>query len=249
MKFPFLKEALSNVVSKPSTVLFPAVNVDAKPDYRGRIAYDAEKCVNCGNCIKVCSPGAITRTYEDVEGGQKITYEFDLTSCTFCGMCQDFCEEKAIHLTTDYHMVAENARDLVTRGTRFKEATKGKLTVADGCIYCGLCARNCPQDAITVNRQEKTWTVDHDKCVQCGICIGKCPKKVLSFAEPAPEGVVWEADKCIYCTICDKKCPNGAIKVDRKEKTWEINRDECVGCGICVKACPKDALAMGPIEE
>ena len=91
--------------------------------------------------------------------------------------------------------------------------------------------------------------MDHDKCVQCGICIGKCPKKVLSFAEPAPEGVVWDAEKCIYCTICDKKCPNGAIKVDRKEKTWEINRDECVGCGICVKACPKDALAMGPIEE
>ena len=79
MKFPFLKEALSNVVSKPSTVRFPAVNVDAKPDYRGRIAYDPEKCVNCGSCIKVCSPQAITRTYEDVEGGQKITYEFDLT--------------------------------------------------------------------------------------------------------------------------------------------------------------------------
>ena len=86
-------------------------------------------------------------------------------------------------------------------------------------------------------------------CKGCGYCIKYCPKKVLSFAEPAPEGVVWEAEKCVYCTLCDKKCPNGAIKVDRKEKIWEINRDDCVGCGICVKACPKDALAMGPIEE
>ena len=80
MKLPFLKEAVSNLFSKPSTVEFPKVSSEAKPNYRGRIAYDPEKCVNCGMCIKVCSPAAITRTTEDVEGGEKITYEFDLTS-------------------------------------------------------------------------------------------------------------------------------------------------------------------------
>lgn len=54
MIFPFLKEAVWNLFSKPSTVQFPKVNVDAKPNYRGRIAYDPEKCVNCGLCMGKC---------------------------------------------------------------------------------------------------------------------------------------------------------------------------------------------------
>ena len=155
MNFPFLKEAFFNLFSKPATVQFPKVNVDAKPGYRGRISYDAEKCVNCGMCIKVCSPGAITRVKEPVEGGDKITYTFDLISCTFCAMCQDFCSTKAIKLTEDYHMVACDSKDLVTTGSRIKQKPNGKLTCGDACVFCGLCMRNCPEGAIQVVRAEK----------------------------------------------------------------------------------------------
>jgi NADH-quinone oxidoreductase subunit I len=245
--FPFLKEALSNLFSKPSTVNFPKVNVEAMPKYRGRIAYDAEKCVNCGMCIKVCSPGAIERFSEEVEGGENITYEFDLTSCTFCGMCQDFCAEKAIELTGDYHMVATDPLDLITRGTKFKKKILGSLAITEDCIYCGLCARNCPESAITVDRASKSWSVDEEKCVKCGLCIGKCPKKCLDFQVVEEEVVLGEG--CVYCTLCAKKCPAEAIKVDRANKTWEIDREACTKCGNCVKACPKKALSMGCVSE
>ncbi|MBQ8506902.1 MAG: 4Fe-4S binding protein [Clostridia bacterium] len=181
MNFPFLKEAIFNLFSKPSTVKFPKVDVQAKPGYRGRLSYDPEKCLNCGMCIRVCSPGSITRTVEKVPEGDKITYTFDHTSCTFCAMCQDFCSSKAITLTTDYHMVACDKHELITVGTRIKKKPKGKLTCGDACVYCGLCARNCPESAITVVRAEKSWAVDAGKCAQCGICIEKCPKKCLSF--------------------------------------------------------------------
>lgn len=183
--FPFLKNAVSNLFSKPSTYPFPQRDRPAKPNYRGRIAYDAEKCINCGRCSRVCSPGAITRIYENVEGGTNITYEFDLTSCTFCGMCQDFCDEGAIRLTEDYHMVATDHRDLVTRGTRFKAKLPDLYCDRAKCILCGSCARNCPQTAITVDRKAKVWEVDYAKCIQCGICVGKCPPKIkaLSFGE------------------------------------------------------------------
>jgi formate hydrogenlyase subunit 6/NADH:ubiquinone oxidoreductase subunit I len=249
MILPFLREASKNLFSKPSTEAFPAAPAPAKPNYRGRISYDPEKCVNCGMCKKVCSPAAITTEIEEVEGGQKITYHFDLTSCTFCGTCQDFCDEKAIVLTDDYLMVAENKEDLIVSGSRIKPVVKGKLTCdTTNCIYCGLCARNCPEEAITVDRATKSWTVDHDKCIQCGKCISKCPKKVLSFAEPAPEGVIF-GEGCVYCGICAKKCPVSAITVDRATKSWTIDRDTCIKCGQCVKNCPKKALSMGPIEE
>ena len=244
--FPFLKEAICNLFSKPSTVNFPAVNVEAKPNYRGRIAYYPDKCVNCGMCIKVCAPDAITRTSEEVEGGEKITYEFDLTSCTFCGTCQDFCSEKAIELTGDYHMVATDPADLIVRGERIKEKVKGKLAITDACIYCGLCAKNCPEGAITVDRANKSWVVDEEKCVKCGLCIGKCPKKCLDFAE-VTEGVVC-SDSCVYCTLCAKKCPSEAITVDRAAKTWEIDREKCTLCGVCVSACPKKSLSIGDIN-
>lgn len=121
MNFPFLPVAIRNLFSKPSTVPFPKVNVDAKPNYRGRIAYDATKCIGCGLCMKVCSPSAIEKAVEEVENGQNITLTFNLTSCTFCGTCADFCAKKAITLTDDYHMVATDVKDLMVTGTFFKE--------------------------------------------------------------------------------------------------------------------------------
>jgi len=248
MMFPFLKESLGNLFKKPSTENFPAKPVAAKPNYRGRISYDPDKCVNCGMCMKVCSPSSITREVEDVEGGQKITYHFNLTSCTFCAMCQDFCNEKAIKLTEDYLMFAQDPKELVVTGSKIKKAVQGKLTCGDACVFCGLCARNCPQGAITVDRASKTWKVDEEKCVKCGICIGKCPKKVLAFEEPKKEGVV-VGDACVYCTLCAKKCPVNAITVDRANKTWSIDRETCINCGNCIKSCPKKALSIGPIED
>lgn len=181
MKFPFAKEALKNLFSKPSTVLYPKVPVEAKEGYRGRIKYDAEKCVNCGLCIKVCSPEAITRIKEDVEEGEKITYEFDLTSCTFCGTCADFCSKDAIEMTGDYHMVATEHKDLIVSGSKIKAKPKGYPVCNDGCVYCTLCAKVCPAGAIEVDRAAKTWKLEKPKCVQCGICVTKCPKKCLEM--------------------------------------------------------------------
>ncbi len=247
--FPFAKKALSNLFHKPSTVRFPEVEVQAKPAYRGRIVYDAEKCVNCGMCIKVCSPGAITRTVEEVEGGEKITYDINLTSCTFCGTCQDFCGTKAISLSDDYHMVAEDPKDLIVTGSRIRKKVAGRVTLDKAnCVYCGLCARNCPENAITVDRATKSWTINYDDCVQCGHCIDKCPKKALSFQEPKAQGVVNGGD-CVFCTLCSKKCPVGALTVDRAAKTWEIDRSVCIRCGLCVSSCPKKTLSLSEVDE
>ena len=46
-----------------------------------------------------------------------------------------------------------------------------------GCIGCGICVKNCPQNAITV--ENFVANIDQDKCIGCGICMEKCPKKVI----------------------------------------------------------------------
>ena len=58
--------------------------------------------------------------------------------------------------------------------------------VNENCIYCGLCARNCPVSAITVNRAEKHWEVNKSACILCGTCESKCPKQAITLKKGLP---------------------------------------------------------------
>lgn len=209
MDFPFVKVALGNLFKDTSCEMYPVNAKEAAPNYRGRIVYDPTKCINCGMCERVCAGGAISRTVEPTEEGDKITMSFNLGSCTFCRMCADFCARKAIELTGDYHMAVTNENDLIVSGTFIKKKPAPKAAPAakpaapaapaaaapaaevkprdDGkpvndpskCVYCTLCAKKCPAGAIEVDRAAKTWTLDEDKCVACGTCAATCPKKCI----------------------------------------------------------------------
>lgn len=204
MDLPFIKVALGQLFSKPSCNMYPAVDSPAAPGYRGRIVYHADRCIGCGMCERVCSGNAITRTIEHLpeDQGDKVTLTFNLGSCTFCATCADFCSTHSIELTGDYHMVATKEEDLLVTGSFIKAPPKKKAAPAkadepapacavapreDGkpvndpsrCVYCTLCAKKCPAGALTVDRANKTWTLDEDKCVACGTCAEACPKNCI----------------------------------------------------------------------
>ena len=46
------------------------------------------------------------------------------------------------------------------------------------CIGCGLCAKNCPADAIS-GEKKKPFSIDPSKCVKCGVCMSKCKKEAV----------------------------------------------------------------------
>jgi ech hydrogenase subunit F len=60
--------------------------------------------------------------------------------------------------------------------------TRGKIDIEiSECIFCGMCEKRCPTDAIKVDREQKQWTIERLRCIQCGYCVEVCPKKCLSM--------------------------------------------------------------------
>lgn len=59
-------------------------------------------------------------------------------------------------------------------------AVRGHIRfIHDTCIFCTLCAKKCPTDAIVVDRKERRWTIDRRKCILCGSCVEACRKACL----------------------------------------------------------------------
>ena len=48
------------------------------------------------------------------------------------------------------------------------------IIMEDKCKGCGLCARQCPVNAISGERKNP-FHIDSDKCIKCGACMEKCP--------------------------------------------------------------------------
>ncbi|MBN1333641.1 MAG: 4Fe-4S binding protein, partial [Synergistales bacterium] len=47
------------------------------------------------------------------------------------------------------------------------------------CKRCGLCAKNCPVNCISGDRQTP-YVIDQEACVKCGTCYEKCPFDAIS---------------------------------------------------------------------
>lgn len=65
---------------------------------------------------------------------------------------------------------------------------RGKLVIdAEKCIYCGLCAKKCPSNALAVSRNPKEWRFEKFRCILCGSCVEGCPKKCLHLTSRLDE--------------------------------------------------------------
>ena len=69
----------------------------------------------------------------------------------------------------------------------YPAASRGALQIDIGaCIYCGICVKVCPADALKVDKPARTWSLEERCCVSCAACVTACPKKCLALSAQPP---------------------------------------------------------------
>lgn len=133
-------------------------------------------CLGCGDCAGVCPENAITV----IDGVSTV----DPDVCVSCGACINACPKNIIE------RIPESAPVYVACSSH----CKGKEVLnacKNGCIGCTMCAKKCPQGAITM--ADNLPVIDYSKCTGCKTCVAACPKHVIIDRFPAKEEVETQA--------------------------------------------------------
>lgn len=78
---------------------------------------------------------------------------------------------------------------------QWQERTRGHIeNQINDCIFCGICQRKCPTNALIVDKAKRSWTIARMQCIQCSCCVEVCPKKCLTnentYTTPSTEKIV-----------------------------------------------------------
>lgn len=101
---PFVLKMLAK---KPATVSYPADKAEMPENFRGKLEFDASKCVGCNLCVKDCPAKAIE--IEKV-GEKQFKARVYLDRCIYCGQCTESCVRKALKCTKCFEL-AQLKRD------------------------------------------------------------------------------------------------------------------------------------------
>ena len=158
----------------------------AMPPGAGNAKRFHEKCVGCGICIRECEGKILVPAVGQygLEGFMQPVVDYSRGSCVYtCNRCSNVCPPNALLPLS----LAEKQRTRI-----------GMAIVGGSCVGCGICASNCPANAI--------W-------IESRILMPLPPDAPQPSARPPRRGVETQRkakvilDYCIGCGVCQHVCP------------------------------------------
>ena len=122
-------------------------------------------CIGFGDCVKVCKFGALSM-------GKDGLPQLNWGKCTGCHVCIAECPQGILRLIPKDKKIS-----LALCSNRNTIRSAIRKTCRLGCIKCGICVKQCPEQCIVINNGIPM--VDYSKCTACGTCEEKCPTKVM----------------------------------------------------------------------
>lgn len=173
---PLLRIAPSPRTGRPNPLLIRPPGAAAEPEF-------LERCVKCGECMKVCTTGGLqpALTEAGLEGLWTPVLVPRIGYCEYnCTLCGQVCPTQAIaRLPRD-----EKVKVKIGLAT----VDKSRCLPFAHAVPCIVCEEVCPTptkaiwfEEVTVRNRAgepvdvKQPHVDLDLCIGCGICEAKCP--------------------------------------------------------------------------
>ena len=237
---------------------------------------DREKCITCGVCADGCPAHCLTLA-DAWEAGEKkemkSTYQGKVLRRPPAGRKpapvpapSPIQEEKAAEAPTSKPSPVKEAAPKAVPDTHIR-------IEAEKCLFCGKCEHNCPADAISIDRRNRTWTIDREKCITCGVCADGCPARCLTLADAWDAGEKKEMKSTYQGKVLRrppagrKPAPAPAPSPIQEEKAAEapmpkptpgketapeavpdthirIEAEKCLFCGKCEHNCPAGAISI-----
>ncbi|GAB6094367.1 4Fe-4S binding protein [Desulfatiferula olefinivorans] len=224
-----------------------------------RVRIDADDCVSCGRCERVCKASCI-----DVGRGH-----VDVSRCVACYSCLAVCPENCIAVSAKpraFRPVNPQRRALMALMGLAVLGFPGKLfaQVVRPPVYV--------KNTIPVRRRHPITPPGSrsigdftSACTACYLCVSRCPGKVLQpgLAPYGTQGLLMpHMDNAkgfcnATCKTCGEVCPTGAILPLTLESKQSIQigvvhliLDNCIvitqktECGACSEHCPTKAVFM-----
>ena len=98
-----LPELVRNFFHKPNTIKYPFEHLTPPKDFRGKMVWDADRCIGCQACVRDCPTGVIDviKAEPDVK---KFNTTYRMYLCIFCGQCVDSCPVDCISWTNNFEL-------------------------------------------------------------------------------------------------------------------------------------------------
>ena len=94
-------------------------------------------------------------------------------------MAQEIQQQKPVYRVHEGRLAGVKSHFANLGFNKFARSAK-PFFAEDSCNGCGLCMRNCPARAITLQNGKPVWAT---QCFQCLRCINECPQQAIQYGK------------------------------------------------------------------